>query len=337
MPVGHDGTFTDPGTAQLSVTNNGGVYEWYDAAVGGNRVDIGGVAGTPNFTTPTLSGQTSYYVQNTGISALISKSVALLNVAAGDGPVPGDVTTGLPPAVGYLDFKANADFTLNSVTCEISASSAGLGHITVYITPYATPMPFAGGETMAKDSINIPIAASGIQYIVMPVNIACTTGMNYHISYSGTGISMPTMHWQLVAASSFPIITNPELSIYQNGIPNTRYPGLFDWKISYGSPAANCGRTEVIAYPKVIPPVVPPSEIFIPNLVTPNGDGKNDYFSITGLPSNAGLKIYNRWGQNIFNTSNYDNLWVDSSDGIYYYELDLPDGNTHKGWVNVMR
>jgi hypothetical protein len=76
LPIGQDDTFISPGTAQLSVIDEGGVYEWYDAPVGGNRVDNGGVAGTPNFTTPTLSSQTSYYVQNTGISALVTKNTS---------------------------------------------------------------------------------------------------------------------------------------------------------------------------------------------------------------------------------------------------------------------
>jgi hypothetical protein len=58
FPVGNDGTFTSPGRATLSVDNNGGTYQWYDAPAGGNLVYTGSV-----FLTPVLANKTIYYVQ----------------------------------------------------------------------------------------------------------------------------------------------------------------------------------------------------------------------------------------------------------------------------------
>ncbi|MFD0699633.1 gliding motility-associated C-terminal domain-containing protein [Myroides pelagicus] len=49
-------------------------------------------------------------------------------------------------------------------------------------------------------------------------------------------------------------------------------------------------------------------DIAIYNLVSPNGDGKNDYFVIDNIsryPNNT-VEIYNRWGTRVFETSNYD-------------------------------
>jgi gliding motility-associated-like protein len=93
-------------------------------------------------------------------------------------------------------------------------------------------------------------------------------------------------------------------------------------------------RTEVIAIPQ--PPV---GVFFIPNLVTPNGDGKNDRFEITALPIGAALKVFNRWGDYVYQSTNYDNLWAahNLSDGVYYYDLTLPDGSHYKGWLQVVR
>ncbi|WP_374175139.1 gliding motility-associated C-terminal domain-containing protein [Flavobacterium tructae] len=48
-------------------------------------------------------------------------------------------------------------------------------------------------------------------------------------------------------------------------------------------------------------------EVIVFNMVSPNGDGKNDYFEIRGLerfPNNS-VTIYNSWGVIVFETTNY--------------------------------
>lgn len=51
-------------------------------------------------------------------------------------------------------------------------------------------------------------------------------------------------------------------------------------------------------------------DVVIYNLVTPDGDGKNDYFIIDNIkkyPNNR-VEIYNRWGIKVYETTNYDPL-----------------------------
>ncbi len=81
-------------------------------------------------------------------------------------------------------------------------------------------------------------------------------------------------------------------------------------------------------------PILP--QLYIPNLVTPNMDGKNDYFEITALPALHHLELYNRWGQRIFESSAYKNDWQTQDDGVYYYLLIL-ENSQYKGWVQVVR
>jgi len=77
----------------------------------------------------------------------------------------------------------------------------------------------------------------------------------------------------------------------------------------------------------------------IPNLITPNNDGKNDQFQVEGLPAGSFFSVVNRWGDEVYKNSNYDNSWggTDLSDGVYYYELKLPTGHSYKGWVEIIR
>lgn len=72
----------------------------------------------------------------------------------------------------------------------------------------------------------------------------------------------------------------------------------------------------------------------IPNVYTPNNDGINDVFFIQRLPPRSELQIYNRWGNLIFETGDYQNNWKAVSDGVYYYILDIHDVQ-YKGFVQT--
>jgi len=70
------------------------------------------------------------------------------------------------------------------------------------------------------------------------------------------------------------------------------------------------------------------------NVITPNGDGKNDLFIIQGLgryPGNK-LSIYDRAGRKVYSATDYKNDWnaivngKPLSEDAYYYVLDLGQG-----------
>ena len=65
-------------------------------------------------------------------------------------------------------------------------------------------------------------------------------------------------------------------------------------------------------------------EITIPNVFTPNSDGFNDTFFIDGITGTRNtVKIWNRWGNLIFDAVNYKNNWRAEgvADGTYFYEV----------------
>jgi gliding motility-associated-like protein/uncharacterized repeat protein (TIGR01451 family) len=83
---------------------------------------------------------------------------------------------------------------------------------------------------------------------------------------------------------------------------------------------------------------------FIPNVITPNGDGKNDEFVIVGLEefNSAELTIFNRWGNEVYHNGNYRNTWTGEglNEGTYYYLIRLKkEGKleVYKGWVLIKR
>ncbi|MEW6469552.1 MAG: gliding motility-associated C-terminal domain-containing protein [Bacteroidota bacterium] len=87
---------------------------------------------------------------------------------------------------------------------------------------------------------------------------------------------------------------------------------------------------------------VAPVDILVPNVITPNGDGKNDLLVFQNLLfyENCYLQIYNRWGALIYEDVNYRNTWnaANVSDGTYYFVLSVPGLNEpRKGYVQVLR
>ena len=84
------------------------------------------------------------------------------------------------------------------------------------------------------------------------------------------------------------------------------------------------------------------TDIIIPNIITPNGDNKNDFFEIKNLllssPQNN-LSIFNRWGNKVFETSNYTNNWNGDklTEGTYFYVLTLSDGKKNHGMITLVK
>lgn len=85
---------------------------------------------------------------------------------------------------------------------------------------------------------------------------------------------------------------------------------------------------------------------FLFNQFSPNGDGQNDRLIINcieNFPGNS-LEIFDRYGNSVFQATNYDNSWDGSGNngelpnGTYFYILDLGDGSEPtKGWLQIIR
>jgi hypothetical protein len=78
----------------------------------------------------------------------------------------------------------------------------------------------------------------------------------------------------------------------------------------------------------------------IPNVITPypGSPGKNDYFEIRHLPENSSMKIWDRWGILVFESTDYRNNWdaANLNSDTYYYLLGV-NGKDFRGWLRVIR
>ncbi len=116
---------------------------------------------------------------------------------------------------------------------------------------------------------------------------------------------------------------------------------------TYSSPLFESGEIQVsamwwtLAEPRRIS-----GEVFIPNILTANGDGINDYVVPMGIPpgaSNYTWRIYNRWGELVFESTTIGEKWEATCKGqpcpqaVYAYVLTYttPDGKVTKLTGNI--
>ncbi|MES2386848.1 MAG: gliding motility-associated C-terminal domain-containing protein [Bacteroidota bacterium] len=78
-----------------------------------------------------------------------------------------------------------------------------------------------------------------------------------------------------------------------------------------------------------------------PNVITPGGDGHNDNLAFYGVSRDITLKVYNRWGHEVYSKHPYDNTWNgdDLPNGVYYYVLEdnLAPQNNKTSWIKVVK
>ncbi len=100
--------------------------------------------------------------------------------------------------------------------------------------------------------------------------------------------------------------------------------------------------------------VLPPSDgnidSLVPNVFTPNGDGRNDYFKVNAKVNycwdNFSVKIYDRWGLLVYQSNDFFFNWDGKyngkslSQGVYYYYLEANFKNysfRKKGFIHLLR
>lgn len=256
------------------------------------------------------------------------------------------VSAGLVTATAYtcnVDLTNGAVRTFN-ITGKVSLSSSGSLAVSAGIlrpadvtdpdatNPDATPPTDALLECDASPS---GLGCNNVKTNTVVVIAAPNAGPDQTVfQYANATLSaVGAGTWSQASADAhMATISNPASNITTvTGLDNL---GLHHFVYTNGN---GCTDTVVI---KVIA-----ADLEIPNIFTPNNDGKNDVFKITGLESYAGsqLIVFNRWGNEVYRSDNYLNNWDGSglAEGTYYYILNRKDHDgaivTIKGWVFLKR
>ncbi len=87
-------------------------------------------------------------------------------------------------------------------------------------------------------------------------------------------------------------------------------------------------------------------QLIVPSGFSPNGDGVNEYFEVTGLDEfeSPAFEVFNRWGNQVYVSQHYENNWNGTGmngeqlpDDIYYYVLKADEAKVFTGFIAIKR
>ena len=186
------------------------------------------------------------------------------------------------------------------------------------------------GDTDASEVVVIDNLPAGLEYKSAQL---VGTGFQLTTVVEGQKITMklPTLKAGQVVEIKLNVKARPLSGSNTETILNTASVASKETELK---PADNTSSTAVQIQP-----------FFIPNVITPNGDRKNDEFVIKGLgkfKSNE-IVIFNRYGDHVFQKKGYENDWSGEGlvAGTYFYILSVVDINGNptefKGWIQLIR
>ena len=288
---------------------------------GTTRTVSGLEPGTYSFAVTNFVGCTSATTADVVINARPGAPVVVINNPP---TICENETTDLTLAAVTAGSDANLTFTYwtdSEATVEyttpLTASSG-----TYYIKGTST----AGYYTIKSVVVTadaLPVAYAGADQVLEYVFGAT---LDADIPDVGSGL------WELVTGTG---------NIFNPVDPATSVSGLsagenvFSWTVSNGA----CDPVSDLV-------VITVNNLTVPTLITPNLDGRNDYFVLRGLGTlgRTGLTIFDRRGMKVYENSDYQNDWDGTDynsnplpDDTYFYVIRADNGVSLSGYIVVRR
>jgi gliding motility-associated-like protein len=278
------------------------------------------------YTTPGESEGGIYFIKGTdsqGCHVIKPVNVSVnqlpvLSITSSDTPLCEDEKLELSasPAGGIFTVAEGPGIIINNV---LSASRSGKISL---VYNYGNVCPVSKMQVITFTAKPVPEAGPDKELVY-----TFETQMAAELSENQTG------EWSLQSGTG---------TISDKSSPVTKITGLepgenvFRWKV-------NSGNCEAFSDVKITV-----FDLFIPNVITPNGDGKNDFFVINALIDQTirpvELIVMNRWGVVEYRNTDYSNNWdgktnkgEDLENDTYMYIVRFKDGMNRKGTVLITR
>ncbi len=277
-------------------------YSW-SPSTGLSCVNCSGPIATPDSTT--------HYIVN-GLSAMgcLGKDTVVISVQQ-----------------PFLMFVASGDTLCQGKSVKLTAGGAstyiwspttGLSNPTI-AQPISTPLVTTNYMVIGTDSVGCFKDTGYVPVKVWPMPTV-SAGPDKTINVGQTIDLMPTISSDVSNAN-----WSPTTGVFRNNFPGITVKPMQTTEYTVDvSNGGGCKAKDKIT----IFVICNNANVFIPNTFSPNGDGMNDQFYIrgTGLFTIKTLRIFNRWGQVVFEKSNVrPNESSDGWDGTFKGEKLTPD------------
>ncbi|TDR16880.1 gliding motility-associated C-terminal domain-containing protein, partial [Flavobacterium cheniae] len=296
-----------------TITNYSGALTYVFSPVGptaGAGGLISGMVVGTSYTVTSSNGSCSSVASASfsNLAMLITPAIATASVTVQPTcPVPTGTIVVTAPLGGTLEYSIN-----NGVTYQSSTTFSGLTPNTTYtiiVRDSSTGCTSTASSPLVVDSVPpspIVSTVSGCNGAVFEITASVATGTATYEWYDSSSNLIGTTATIVITAS-----------------------GTYEVRATVNS----CTTIEFVTVDK--------SPCVIPKGVSPNNDGLNDTWNLSGLNAKK-VQIFNRYGVEVYSKSDYTNEWEGKTnsgdelpDGTYYYVVSLPSGEVKTGWVYI--
>ena len=257
------------------------------------------------------------------------------NILACDPPFDVTFNGGSPaPPMSFWDFDDGNTSTMTNPTHTFTDT----GHYDImYVAIDSSTCNIADTVYLTVDILEAEVFAATLDFEPPPPCGSDTMWVD--LQFTGSGAD--SLAWDMGDGTVF--IGDTVIS-YAYTVPGT-------YTISLYAEDTLCNKSETVNN-TVTFQGNPQSSVLVPNVFTPNGDGKNDEILFTGVDPAADFTwtIYNRWGTPIFETTLQGQSWDGTNmnngneleTGIYFYELVYRDlcedeDKLRTGFIHLIR
>jgi gliding motility-associated-like protein len=327
--------FSGTPNAQISYTINGTPSTIALDANGVASVPTGNLGVTTTYTLVSVaSNETPACTQNyTGIEVIVTVNPTVTPVTSFEygTSICANETIVLPTLA--TDFTSGGSFTsssglvINPTTGALNVASSAKGTYMITYTVTANPTAcLLGGTSQFEITLNPEITAEITADCVNDALILMVNPLNNSFSTNAVTYSWKDSSNQTLQTNS---TFNVDTYLGQN--PLVTFPFTITVEIN----SNNCLGTTSFTVQN------DPCK-FIPRGISPNNDGDNDTFDLSGIGVRE-LIIFNRYGMSVYSFSgNYTNQWRGQTDkgenlptGTYFYNIVKNNGQTITGWVYI--
>jgi gliding motility-associated-like protein len=336
-------TITVNGTAVASGSASGSI----PLQVGSNIVNVVVTAQDGTAVTYTIN-----------VSRTPATSVVLANLTISSGSLAPDFSS---TVFGYASAVANAttSLTVTATTSDPTNTITINGVQTGSGTPSAPIQLNVGANLItvivsapggASTTYTITVARAGTTIATLS-NLTLSQGTLKPVFASSTLSYAASVDYSVSSITVTPTTSDANATIKVNGV--VAFSGQPSQVIDL-DPGDNTITVDVLAqdgittvtYTVIVTRNVPQNDVIANNLLTPNGDGKNDTWFIKNIdlfPNNT-VTVFDHSGKIMYTKKGYSNDWDGNYNGqplkedTYYYVIDLGPGDKKiKGYITVLK